>query len=86
MTIILFFQGDSGGPLTFKQNGQHVLIGDVSRGQSDSARVGQRSEVTSQSQSTIFLSDVQDRIIYFSPGKMDCMGGYLTSESGLKDK
>jgi len=25
-------QGDSGGPLTFKQNGQHVLIGDVSRG------------------------------------------------------
>ena len=25
-------QGDSGGPLTFKQNGQHVLIGVVSRG------------------------------------------------------
>lgn len=25
-------QSDSGGPLTFKQNGQHVLIGDVSRG------------------------------------------------------
>ena len=49
MTIFLFFQGDSGGPLTFKQNGQHVLIGDVSRGQSDSARVGQRSEVTSRS-------------------------------------
>ena len=25
--------GDSGGPLTYKQdNGQHVLIGDVSRG------------------------------------------------------
>ena len=59
MTIFLFFQGDSGGPLTFKQNGQHVLIGDVSRGQSDSARVGQRSEVTSQSQSTIFLSETE---------------------------
>jgi len=26
-------QSDSGGPLTFKQNGQHVLIGDVSRGE-----------------------------------------------------
>ena len=34
-------KGDSGGPLTFKQNGQHVLIGDVSSGTGEGcARVG----------------------------------------------
>jgi len=32
--FIYILQGDSGGPLTYKQdNGQHILIGDVSRGE-----------------------------------------------------
>ena len=31
--MIVFFQGDSGGPLTVRQSsGQHVLVGDISRG------------------------------------------------------
>ena len=29
---ICTLQGDSGGPLTYKEGGQHVLIGDVSYG------------------------------------------------------
>ena len=28
--LVLYFQADGGGPLTFKQGGQHVLIGAVS--------------------------------------------------------
>ena len=38
--LMIDLQSDSGGPLTFKQGGQHVLIGDVSRGLG-CARVGQ---------------------------------------------
>ena len=34
MNLYNILQGDSGGPLTYKQdNGQHILIGDVSRGE-----------------------------------------------------
>ena len=32
--LIRCFKGDSGGPLTYKSRGQHILIGDVSFGDS----------------------------------------------------
>ena len=49
------YQGDSGGPLTYKQsNGQHILIGEVSYGNS-CALVGTCVSVVSNSVDNVYI-------------------------------